>query len=342
VDKLLTYTDALAEARENDEPLSILLGNGFSIGYDADAFSYRKLLDAAEFAGLDKEKLFEAVGTEDFERAIDALQKAAKLTDLYGADHAGLAASMHRDAEAIRKGLSDTISRLHPDNGQLVKDEEIRSAGKFLSPFYNIFTLNYDLLLYWVIIRSPQLGVSIPAGYDGFRSATSGGRTLIWTGEYQFTHYLHGAMHLFMDEGPDGASRLIKLNGKDGLLMDQVRSRIARDSYPHVVTEGSAKDKVAKISDNDYLGTCLRKLIGLNGRLFLYGVGLNENDLHIARAIAHSNVTHLYAGIHGTDGLATFRERAAAIIERRNKLGTAGLQLTFYDASAASPWQAAA
>jgi len=339
MDTLVSFSEAIDSAKETGEPLSILLGNGFSIAYDADSFSYKKLLEKAEFDGAKKDELFEALGTEDFERAIDSLRRAASLADMYGSSHADLARRMRQDADAVKNGLSSVLAQIHPNSSSAISDDEVRCAGRFLANFDNIFTLNYDLLLYWVLLKNRDFGILLAAGYDGFGKPTSGVDTLVWKGERQYLHYLHGALHLFLEEGPDQLTGLEKLTRKYGRLMDQIQNKIAADRYPHVVTEGSMREKMDKISQSPYLKFCMEALLKVRGSLFMYGVGLNENDTHIRAAIALSRVSRLFVSIRSDSSSAALKARVGDIVDRRSGKGGEAIEVVYYDAATADAWR---
>lgn len=339
VEPLKNFYDVLNEAKGAGGSLSALLGNGFSIAYDPDAFSYKKLLEAAEFDGIEKNRLFDAVGTADFERAVDALRVSARLAEMYGSPHEPLAEEMRRDAETVRNGLAAVIARIHPSSSMDLSENEVRCAGNFLANFDNIFTLNYDLLLYWVLIRSRELGIMLPAGYDGFNRATPEVDTIVWKSERQQLHYLHGALHLFMEEGPDGLLRLLKLTNKNGRLIDQIKNKIAADRYPLVVTEGSMREKLHMVSLSPYLRSCFEALLKIDGTLFLHGVGLNDNDIHIRAAIALSGASRLCVGLHSATGAAALKARVGDIVDRRDGDRPGTLEVVYYDANTAHPWR---
>jgi hypothetical protein len=339
VEPLKDFTEVLNEAKGAGGALSVLLGNGFSIAYDPGAFSYKKLLEAAEFDGIEKDRLFDAVGTADFERAVDALRRSARLVEMYGSAHEPLAQEMRRDAETVKNGLAAVIARIHPGSSRELSEGEVRCAGNFLANFDNIFTLNYDLLLYWVLLRSRELGIMLPAGYDGFNRATPEVDTIVWKSERQHLHYLHGALHLFMEEGPDGLLRLLKLTSRYGNLMDQIQSKIAADSYPLVVTEGSMREKLDMVSSSPYLRSCFEALLKISGTLFLHGVGLNDNDIHIRASIAFSGASRLCVGLHSPTGAAALKARVGDILDRRDKDRPGTLEVVYYDANTANPWR---
>src|SRR5260370_1205122 len=62
-----------------------------------------------------------------------------------------LARSLRNDAAAIKDALVTAIAKRHPDRPYDVKPEQYAACRAFISRFEHIFTLNYDVLLYWAI-----------------------------------------------------------------------------------------------------------------------------------------------------------------------------------------------
>jgi hypothetical protein len=145
----ISYDEALKGA---DSKRSLLIGNGFSIAQAGGQFSYSTLL---EKSGLQPDSsirnLFDTLGTVDFELVMRALQDAAKVEDAYGA--ADRATLFGNDAAAVREALIHAVRQVHPGISFDIPQEQRNQCGSFLKNFANVFTVNYDLLLYWVILR---------------------------------------------------------------------------------------------------------------------------------------------------------------------------------------------
>ena len=148
--RVMSFGQAI-EASHNSSKRHILLGNGFSIAYDPDSFSYGRLFDVADFSGLsmDLRPIFHEFGTTDFERVIEALRGAAKINRHYDPENTALAERISADSELLKDVLANVLARRHPDYVGSVKPNEFTSARRFLSSFDRIYTVNYDLLLYW-------------------------------------------------------------------------------------------------------------------------------------------------------------------------------------------------
>lgn len=151
--KVVSYKAAMA-AITSAKKRHLLLGNGFSIALRPDIFTYGSLYDNADFSAAPHvKKLFEALGTQDFEIVIKYLQDAAKVVEVYRPSARTLARSLHRDAAAIKDALVNAIAKRHPDRPFDIENQQYAACRAFLNGFNHIFTLNYDVLLYWTLMQ---------------------------------------------------------------------------------------------------------------------------------------------------------------------------------------------
>jgi hypothetical protein len=342
--RISTYEEAIADARARTDDLTILLGNGFSMAFDHSIFAYESLADEAVLSGLsvDKAQLFDDLGSSNFEVVIEMLRAAASLQELYGGDR-DLARRQTKDARIIRNGLADVLAERHPDSAGRLSDDEVRHARTFLHPFRKIFSLNYDLLLYWVVNRELIDAPWVPKR-DGFEWPTGTDKSrLIWKPKPTYSQqvfFLHGALHLFVEE-----HRLTKLKfGYTGTLVDALRARLNAGEYPLVITEGNRAEKEVRIEKSAYLRTGLKRFGEVEGALFVHGVSMSRNDGHILEAIESesSGIEIVYVGVHGdpnSDRAKALIERANDLKSRRRAAGGRRLRVRFYDAESAHVWR---
>jgi hypothetical protein len=275
--EIISFQDAIKRTEKNDR--AILIGNGFS----ADYFRYRTLL---EQSGLDPNgplvALFKALDTSDFELTIKALEDAAIVERSYGDEerHNRFVA----DANTLREALVHAIRSTHPAHREDIAGK-IPGCIQFLKPFGQVFTLNYDLLLYWVILGA--VGFS-----DGFGLGTeaAGFRGPFKSGAYCNVYNLHGGLHLYLTADGEVEKRLMGPSG----VIDAIASTItAAKRLPIYVAEGTSTAKMRRINSNQYLSHCYEQLRNRNGSFFVYGHSAAENDAHIYRAIFGSGVREL-------------------------------------------------
>ncbi len=198
----LTYQEVLEAAGNGRKHL--LLGNGFSIGCDA-RFRYDSLYAYAKEEGLSgrAQAVFERLGTNNFEGVLRALDDTAFVAEVYGlAPGAEPTPTITDDAEQIKRVLVSAVAGRHLDLPSDVPDEKKAACVEFLTPYYNVFTTNYDLLLYWVEMH----GLDVLKGRDGFR-APPGNPDAPYlefherVGGEKGIFFLHGALHLYVANG---------------------------------------------------------------------------------------------------------------------------------------------
>lgn len=126
---LLTFEEAIEETEGMKKYL--LLGNGFSVAWKSDTFSYRSLREQATSLDSDIQKLFSDLDTVDFEEVINAYEHASKVCNSYGMDN-----SFRKCAEKIRDVLIETIAENHPDTPFAISDHEFDCCRLFLSNFF--------------------------------------------------------------------------------------------------------------------------------------------------------------------------------------------------------------
>lgn len=351
---IISFQQALEDS-ENFSKRHLLLGNGFSIACCPDIFHYGSLLDQAKFgARSDLRDIFDVIGTQDFELIIRSLEDAAAVTPFYVNDGDAVADKMNRDAGYIKEVLLSAIAGNHPSTPSDIPDEKFWACRRFLNNFLGsdrkgqVFTLNYDLLLYWALMHEDMpFGDSLDIEMnDGFGNVEDDPETdyVIWHGETGAhnarVHYLHGALHLF-DAGHDIQKfTWLRTNNR---LIDQAREAINDKKYPLFVAEGESRQKKSKVRHNAYLYQGFKQLTA-NAQtgthcFFIHGHSLADNDSHILLRLGKGKFKKLYISLFGDPDTETNRtvianaERLAALRHERHPL-----ELAFYDAQSANVW----
>jgi len=324
---LLTYQDAISQL-SNGEKASLLIANGFSQAWDAQIFNYANILDAASFGDRDKKikKLFSLSNTYDFESIMNQLVSAQIVLENYGGDP-NLIQEIKDDQEILKEALVKAIAKTHPSIPNKITDTQFVAVRKFLSTFGNIFSLNYDLLLYWAINKFDI----DPPGYrvdDGFRYPN------VWNvvDTNQNLFFLHGGLHLY-DEGMCIKKHAYTNNGFT--IIDHVRSNLQKQKFPLFVSEPTDSKKKSKIEHNPYLNIAFRKFGEIQGSLFIHGHSMDENDKHIFNQITSSDVRKVYISIFGNEHSPENKKskaNALAYIQTQN------ISVNFYQAETAPVW----
>lgn len=333
--EVLSFDQAIDKARQYNKR-HLLLGNGFSIACRHDIFAYNALFDRADFTQSPRARAtFEALDTTDFEVVMRGLRDAAKLLRALDKPASPIADEFMRTVDALRNILVSTIAGQHPDKPSDIAENLYRACRAFLSNCDSIYTLNYDLLLYWTIMQK-ELGHSVPSD-DGFRMPEDGPASYVtWEVENtdrQDVYYLHGALHIF-----DAGAELQKYTwiNTGRRLTEQIREALSNDLYPLIVAEGTSQQKKAKIVHSNYLSRGYRSLPKIGGALFIYGHSLAENDEHILRLLDKSKLRHIFVSLYGDHGSPGNK----AIVQRAMRMGDSRRRMSvdFYDAESANVW----
>lgn len=292
-DRLLTYDEVIKSLNDNKRQKHLLLGNGFSMSYDSDIFSYNALSKFLE--NLDDnilQKLFEIIKTSNFELLMEQLENVAKIAEVFGAEKV-VVDKIHQATTTLKESLIEAIKELDPEHVFAVQEDKSKACAGFLNEYLaedgNVFSTNYDLLLYWVLMRNELDKIG-----DGFGREAEETEEWIepddreWSelrwGKNSYTQsifYVHGALHLF-DTGIDVVKEEYT---NEHVLLENVKARMERKEYPIFVTAGNGEEKLSHIRHNRYLSHCYDMLSTIKGSLVCFGFGFGPYDEHIIGAI---------------------------------------------------------
>lgn len=327
---MLTYQEALKSIDREERP-SLLLGNGFSQAWNKETFNYANLLEKANFGPRDAiiKSLFANLNTYDFEVIMRQLVSTEIVCEAYGVEQ-GMVNQIKEDKKSLKKSLITVISSTHPFLPSNVTDDQYISVRKFISGFNQIFTVNYDLLLYWSINKNNLE----PKNYktdDGFRASQ------LWKGydtddTDQKVHFLHGGLHIY-DSGIDIKKHVCKDTGKT--IIEQVRENLEAGKFPLFVSEPNHEDKLKKIEHNPYLNYCFQALRKLQDTLFIYGHSMDENDKHIFSQIKSSQTRKVFVSIYGdenSEANTRTKANAQAFLQEKDR------NVDFFNAASVPIW----
>lgn len=319
---VIDFQEALK--RTEDGERTLLIGNGFSSEY----FSYRNLLDKSGLEpGTPLRDLFTALDTVDFEAVVRALEGAVQVERAYGnAAHADV---LEADAQKVREALVTAVNTTHPTHRQDLAFK-YESSAAFLANFASVFTLNYDLLLYWVNLEKLHLR-------DGFGFGKLVGGMHGPFSENADCHVfnLHGGLHLFQDSLGDMMKAVHRGDGVIATITDAIS--VGR-RFPVYVAEGTSGQKVRKINSVPYLRHCYDKLRENHAPVFIYGHSADQNDAHVYRAIFMSGAEHLYFGVHQPDEEKL--KKLDGLIAGYKHGFASTIDYTFFDSGSARVWDA--
>lgn len=292
--KIETFHDVRASIHKNkNRPFSLFLGNGFSMAYDPSIFSYNALYDfvtatsdpdLTTILGVVETRNFEIImrHLDTFDALIGALGKYPKLRD-----------RIQEASAKLKQGLLDAVQALHPEHVFKVPEHQSAACSDFLRLFVktggNIFSANYDLLLYWVLMRNGVVDHVDGCGRE-LENADERPQTdeqvwsdLIW-GKHrddQNVFYVHGALQFF----DDGVNVVKETYDTYRYLLENIRSRMKQGDYPVFVAAGDGGQKLAHIMHNRYLTYCYESLCRTSGTIVSFGFNFGPYDEHIIDAI---------------------------------------------------------
>lgn len=310
---------------------NLLLGNGFSIAA-SNNFNYRTILEKSDFEEDYTwiKNIFDGYGTANFELVIEMLSHAEKVNRCSG--DASVADKDREGRLALIDIFIKALTSIHPDKNYLTTNQ-YNNNKEFIKKFKNIFTLNYDILLYRSICSNNLTSIFrdnfLPENNTYSFNKENINNTNLW--------FLHGALHLRKNH--DGT--IYKATYIEGInLIEQLDINIQRGIYPVIVFEGTDAEKLSKINSNYYLHAALQAFSNITGCLFVCGFSFNDNDKHIIDAIAKSKISHLCVGLYGDENSspnASIKEQCE-IIRGKKKQQNKEMTIDYFDVDTAAMW----
>lgn len=235
----------------------------------------------------------------------------------------------------VREALVKAIQANHP-SWQAVSDRFPEWVA-VLNKFENVFTTNYDLILYWIKMSDPILTETLD---DGFRRPVGPSNDIHFhTFPNRGLYFLHGALHLYR---PSRLGTLIKehARAKDYKVKDLstlIRERISNGDIPLFVAEGDGLKKELFIQQDDYLRKCHEHFRDISGTLVTYGISF-ENDEHLLKAIASNRyLSKIYIGMYDPNKLNFFLDLKKRIDALHTKVLTTNLNIDIFHTDSRYP-----
>lgn len=285
---------------KDDSSRKLLLGNGASIAI-YDKFAYSSLYEEADKANrinTNVKRLFEDFKTTDFEFILRRLWETNRINKLLNIkDYRTL--NLYR---SLKQTLIETTTEIHP------MPEEIQGSlfpiSNFMKQFDTVLSLNYDLLVYWAMLK----------GNDQYKSGQWFKDCFLDEGMFeQDFDYLRkpigdakGATLVFYPHGnlilaTDSIGNEIKLSKSSELyLLNRIIHEWERgDCISLFVSEGSTDEKLRTIRQSSYLDIVYHYLVESKcDSLVVYGWSFKDEDDHILRAIVNGEFEKLAVSVH--------------------------------------------
>jgi hypothetical protein len=326
----------------------LLLGNGFSVSA-RDQFGYEHLQAAVSNHG-DPLDIFKQLGTANFEKAIASLSEnlaVAKFEcDLEKED------SIREQIRKLKNYLVETVAGVHPGSGFSMTSREYLSCCNFLTPFIGrsiiprgiVFTTNYDLLLYWVVVKHlAKHSRGQLKFYDGFEGANWKSDRMI--NENISVVYLHGSLHIF-EIGSNIYRVVYQHSPIPRNIISQIRAKVYGGYLPLFVSGGDGDDKIERINKSLYLSAALSRFRfacrETESSLFTVGHSLSEQDKHLMDLIGRGRVRKVFIGAYkGLDSEAGRWAGEMAQRWRKQRSSAFPLEVYVFDSRECAIWTGA-
>lgn len=278
---------------------TLILGNGFGLSYDnafkSNHFSWNTLLELCDIEEGSQLHSLLAECNYDFELVHQKLNNAIDILARYSPENA-LIQELENQVQVLREQLTVAVASSHPqsfnidfntDEGR-EKKKKIEACRVFLRKFSKVFSLNYDLLLYWVRCFDNNC-----LGQDSFDNED--GELVFYPDSNANYLFPHGALFLFRDGVGAKKSRSSMANP----ILARVERKIGNGNFPMCVSEGTGSQKLSAIKSNSYLLFSYEKIMECEGTVFTFGCSfLDDKDSHIIKAILKSPSTKVVVGEH--------------------------------------------
>jgi hypothetical protein len=297
---------------------ALLVGNGGSIAL-SDKFSYKSLYGYA-----DKHELLqkEAIAVfdkfqkkyRDFEQVLYSLWQADYINGLFDVAE-DEQKKVRLGYTKVRRSLIDAVKDVHPANNE--SELALLKVGQFTAGFKTVFSLNYDLMLFWA---SQKVNVNdINDGnkfIDGFtlrvsRNKSQKDPTFAFTDNIEelrvpnhynesstLVFYPHGSLLLYQTKAKKDERKITSYK-KEGLLKSITDFWARNDGNPIFVCEGDSEQKLKAISASKYLTHVYQNVLPRAGKtLTIYGWGMGDQDSHIVKQLARGSYEKVAVSIH--------------------------------------------
>ncbi|WP_164121887.1 DUF4917 family protein [Sphingobacterium sp. xlx-130] len=274
---------------------NILIGNGFSISL-CSRLSYTSLYQKfSKNISNELKSVFEKFETTNFEYILEALEVTKKINSIYNIDSTVLEPIITE----LKEGLIKVIAETHPSYKD-ISPSIFRSLSIDFERFNNIYTTNYDIFIYKIILAYNEL---LDRGYvsrnrykDNFCDEITKGKLGLdfFSDESRVIKYLHGSLFIFHQ---NYTYKFVRGSDSDEYIT-LLKREIQNNNFPLFVAEGKSEDKFNAIKNNYYLRSCYEDLKREKDSLVVYGLSFQESDKHLVDALNSSKIDNIIISIY--------------------------------------------
>ncbi|MEH8136045.1 DUF4917 family protein [Aeromonas veronii] len=127
-DKLATFNEVQEYLQSKKRNVHLLLGNGFSMAYNHEIFSYNalhKFIEEQDDPLISS--LFDIVKTKNFELVMQQLDNFCDLIDAFGSDRT-LLDKVQTASNRLKESLIDAVESLHPEHVFKLEEYQIEKC----------------------------------------------------------------------------------------------------------------------------------------------------------------------------------------------------------------------
>ncbi|MFT9161630.1 MAG: DUF4917 family protein [Acetobacter sp.] len=312
---------------------TIILGNGSSVAVSP-CFGYSSLLENAQEKCLlteDVYRLFNFFSTYDFELILRLVWQASNINN-------ALSIPDNRTHNAylnVRESLIKAVRDVHPEYITIIN--QLPSMYKFLKSFNTVFSLNYDLLVYWTI----TYGFNIDDGHR-FKDCFLNGGVFHddWKKFYEpYNYHERSNTLVFYPHGNLALCRNlieqeIKIHARDSSLLESILNNWRTEQYvPLFVSEGTMEQKITSIQSSYYLSTVYREILtSPRSTLTIYGWGIGNHDRHLLKRMQGCGIQRVAVSVFNKD--QSYCNYAYHVIQE--EIGPVGVD--FFDSNSPECW----
>ena len=320
---------------------ALILGNGASVAIN-DAFRYSSVWEAGVKAGEISDTL-QVLSKQlktgaKFELLLRQLLTAKTVDGVFKID----ATAINNSYVDLRSALIKTVRDIHCTRNEA--EDALTKAIPFLQNFQTIFSLNYDLLIYWAMMMSNNAQTNhrfkdcFNSGYfeedwEDYRGSYRGEKstTLVF--------FPHGALQ-FTQSNNDIEKKLGATNSPEALLEHVLHLWGRTSAFPLFVTEGDSSEKMHSIQRSKYLSTVYYDVLPESGStLVIYGWSMDETvDGHLLEQIGKAKYKKLAIAVHQptTPNIAYYKFQTSRKLERFGSVEEK--DITYFDAESEGSW----
>jgi hypothetical protein len=269
-----------------------------------DNFNWSSLLDLCDIQ--DGSELHRVLSANhfDFELVHQKLNNAIDILNLYE-PLSPLIERLEQQIQYLREQLIVAVGASHPPSfvqprtqaEQIRLNDRVTNCRLFLGGFNKVFSLNYDLLLYWVRCNQvPNLG------RDSFTRLDD---DLVFSPSDNANFFFpHGSLFIYRD----GVSAIKSGSSRDNPILARLEGSIEDGMFPMCISEGTGAQKFKEIKKNHYLLYSYDQIKKSTGTIFTFGCSfLDGKDSHIIEAMCRSRATRIVVGEFQPDAVARHR-----------------------------------